>query len=305
MGSRILFPLTAIVLIGVFAALSLAEVGTDSGTGVDGKLTDDDGGAPLFNAPALHPGEKVSSCIEIKYSGTQDAPVKLAGRGSGGLDQYMDVDVERGTGGGYHNCDGFTGTKIFTGTLAEFLRTGDSAESAIPAWTASDAEPTRTFRISVALRDVPQAEGQTASVDFEWSAPGQEVPVTPSNPSDPSNPATPPVAGTHPNTKSPAVTDTSSGDSHTPHVSGSHDSAPAGSGSAPSGDDGKSFLDSVKDVAIGAGKRVAFPSLLALLGFLFILVQNRLDRRDPKLAMAPLNKDSDLLPFGQLPWAGT
>ena len=127
----------------------------------------------------------------------------------------------------------------------------------------------------------------------------------PSNPSDPSNPATPPVAGTAPKTKSPAVTDTPSGDSHTPHVSGSHDSGPAGSGSGPAADDGKSFLDSVKDIAVGAGKRVAFPTILALLGFLFILLQNRLDRRDPKLAMAPLNKDSDLLPFGQLPWAGS
>jgi hypothetical protein len=88
-------------------------------------------------------------------------------------------------------------------------------------------------------------------------------------------------------------------------VSGGPDSGPTGGGgdATGGGDDGKSFLDSVKDVAVGAGKRVAFPSLLALLGFLFILVQNRLDRRDPKLAMAPLNKDDDLLPFGPLPWA--
>ena len=185
MGSRILFPLTAIVLIGVFAALSLAEVGTDPGTGVDGKLTDDDGGAPLFNAPALHPGEQVSSCIEIKYSGTEDAPVKLAGRGSGALDQYMDMDVERGTGGGYGNCSGFTGTKIFSGTLAEFLRTGDSAESAIPAWTASQgsrrASSASRSRCGTCRR--PRARPLPSS--FEWSAPGEEEPVKPSNPSDP------------------------------------------------------------------------------------------------------------------------
>ena len=272
---------------------------------MDGKLTDDDGGAPLFNAPALHPGEQVSSCIEIKYSGTQDAPVKLAGRVRASWTSTW-TSTSRGTVAAITIATGSPAPRSsLTGTLAEFLRTGDSAESAIPAWTASDGEPARTFRHLGRAARCPQAEGQTASVDFEWSAPGQEEPVKPSNPSDPSNPATPPVAGTAPKTKSPTVTGTSPGDSHTPHVSGSHDSGPAGSGGGPAARRRQeSSSDSVKDIAVGAGKRVAFPSLLALLGFLFILLQNRLDRRDPKLAMAPLNKDSDLLPFGQLPWAG-
>jgi hypothetical protein len=303
-GSRILFPLTAIILLGVFAALSIAEMGSDSGNpGVDGKITDDDGGAPLFSAPALRPGERVTNCIEINYSGTKDAPVKLAGRGSGALDQYLDVDVERGNGGSHGNCSGFDGTKIFTGTLAEFLRTGDAEENAIPAWTASEAEPSRTFMISVALRDVPQAEGQTASVDFEWAAPAEEEPVKPPEPADPEEPVTPPVAETEPKPEpeAPAVTETPR-DSRTPRASEGPGAVDGGGGTPPPADD-KGFLDSVKDVAVGAGKRVAFPSLLALLGFLFILLQNRLDRRDPKLAMAPVNKDDDLLPFGPLPWA--
>jgi hypothetical protein len=304
-GSRILFPLTAIVLLGVFAALSLAEMGTDSGgSGVDGKITDDDGGAPLFSAAALRPGERVTNCIEIKYSGTKDAPVALAGRGSGALDQYLDVDVERGSGGSHGDCNGFSGTPIFNGTLAEFLRTGDSDESAIPAWTASESESSRAFRISVALRDVPQAEGQTASVNFEWSAPGEEEPVKPADPVDPETPATPPVAEADPKPKIKPETPVTEPrrDSPTPRASDPEPPAAGGGGAPPAADD-KSFLDSVKDVAVGAGKRVAFPSFLALLGFLFILLQNRLDRRDPKLAMAPLNKDDDLLPFGPLPWA--
>ncbi len=223
----------------------------------------------------------------------------------GALDQYLDVDVERGSGGSHGNCSGFAGTPMFSGTLAEFLRTGDSDESAIPAWTASEAEPSRAFRISVALRDVPQAEGQTASVNFEWSAPGEEEPVKPADPSDPETPATPPVAEADPKPKveSPAEPEAPRRDSPTPSGGGgAHDSIGGGGGAPPAADE-KSFLDSVKDVAVGAGKRIAFPSFLALLGFLFILLQNRLDRRDPKLAMAPLNKDDDLLPFGPLPWA--
>jgi hypothetical protein len=290
----------------VFAALSLAEMGTDPGSsGVDGKITDDDGGAPLFTAAALQPGERVTNCIQIKYSGTKDAPVTLAGNGSGSLDQYLDVDIARGNGGSHGDCTGFSGTPIFSGTLAEFLRTGDSADNAIPAWTANEGEPSRTFRVSVALRDVPQAEGQTASVNFEWSAPGEEPPATPSEPSKPETPAVPPVAATNPEPKAKTKpVEEPHGDSHTPRTGGH--GAGKGDGGGPAaggGDDSKSVLDKVKDVAVGAGKRVAFPSFLALLGFLFVLLQNRLDRRDPKLAMAPVNKDDDLLSFGPLPWA--
>jgi hypothetical protein len=305
-GSRVLFPLTAIVLIGIFAALSLAEVGTES-SGVDGRITDDDGGAPMFSVPALRPGERVTNCIEVKYDGTKDAPVTLAGRGSGALDQYLDVEVERGSGGGYNNCAGFAGTRIFVGTLADFLRTGDSADSALPAWTASESEPARTFRISVALREVAAAEGQTAAATFEWAAPGVDETADPDDPD--SSPVPPPVAGQKPKSKpKPSLTESTDpsqrADSRTPGKDGGNGAAGGGGGyTSGGGGEEKSLLDKVTDIAVESGKRLAFPSILALLAFLFLLVQNRLDRRDPKLSEAPLHRDDDLLPFGPLPWA--
>jgi hypothetical protein len=44
-------------------------------------------------------------------------------------------------------------------------------------------------------------------------------------------------------------------------------------------------------LAIEAAKRLAFPLALALIVLLFVAVQNRIDRKDPKLALAPVAPD--------------
>jgi hypothetical protein len=50
-------------------------------------------------------------------------------------------------------------------------------------------------------------------------------------------------------------------------------------------------------VAVEAAEQVAFPLALALLVGTFLMVQNRIDRRDPKLALAPIHSDHELLTF--------
>jgi hypothetical protein len=49
--------------------------------------------------------------------------------------------------------------------------------------------------------------------------------------------------------------------------------------------------------AVAAVKRLSFPLSLALLVAAFLLVQARLDRRDPKFTLAPLDSKHDLLSF--------
>ena len=50
---------------------------------------------------------------------------------------------------------------------------------------------------------------------------------------------------------------------------------------------------SISDVA----QKIAFPLLLALIVGAFVVVQNRVDRKDPKLALAAIDADEDLLGF--------
>jgi hypothetical protein len=53
-------------------------------------------------------------------------------------------------------------------------------------------------------------------------------------------------------------------------------------------------------VAAEATKRAAFPLVLLALVILFLAVQDRIDRRDPKLAQAPVHAGDDL-DFGPPP----
>ncbi|MDQ3957302.1 MAG: hypothetical protein M3273_03155 [Actinomycetota bacterium] len=58
-----------------------------------------------------------------------------------------------------------------------------------------------------------------------------------------------------------------------------------------------SALERIARSATEVAERIAFPLFLAVAVGLFVVVQNRVDRRDPKLALAALDADEDLLRF--------
>jgi hypothetical protein len=55
---------------------------------------------------------------------------------------------------------------------------------------------------------------------------------------------------------------------------------------------------SLSKLAAVALQTFAFPLLLAILVGLYLLLQHWFDRRDPKLAMAPVHSNHDLAAFG-------
>jgi hypothetical protein len=63
----------------------------------------------------------------------------------------------------------------------------------------------------------------------------------------------------------------------------------------PSADD--SVISQIGRVAIEAIEKAAFPIALMLMVGAFLMVQNRIDRKDPKLALAPVDSERDLLIF--------
>jgi hypothetical protein len=60
---------------------------------------------------------------------------------------------------------------------------------------------------------------------------------------------------------------------------------------------GDSVVSQIGRIAAEAAKQMAFPMLLTLLVVGFLFAQNRIDRSDPKLALAPVESDHDLLSF--------
>jgi hypothetical protein len=62
-------------------------------------LTDNDSGTAMFNMTGARPGDTVSKCITVSYSGTLTSNVVLYGAATGGngLDAYLDLKVTRGS----------------------------------------------------------------------------------------------------------------------------------------------------------------------------------------------------------------
>ena len=62
-------------------------------------LTDNDSGTAMFNMTNARPGDTVSKCITVSYSGSLTSNVRLYGAttAGNGLDQYLDLKVTRGT----------------------------------------------------------------------------------------------------------------------------------------------------------------------------------------------------------------
>jgi hypothetical protein len=50
-------------------------------------------------------------------------------------------------------------------------------------------------------------------------------------------------------------------------------------------------LRSIGGTVVRTAKQLSFPLILAVIVALFVAIQNRVDRNDPKLALAPLTPD--------------
>lgn len=145
--------------------------GTVSASSLDAgtlRLFDDDGGQSLFDLGAMVPGRKEERCLTVTYDG-DILPVDLAlGASSNGeLGEFLDISVERGTGGSFDSCDGFVGEElVFAGTLTDFAdATGAESLAVGVIRNQSDAV---SFKFEFDLQDSSDAMGLSSTVDFSW-----------------------------------------------------------------------------------------------------------------------------------------
>ena len=139
-------------------------------------LVDDDSGTSMFSVSGMIPNQTIQECIRVTYNGdlTPAAAVQMyrAGAITGtGLDQYLDLVIELGSGGNFGDCTGFSATStIFTGnTLQNFATTHTNYAGALSTgWTPTGAGQFRTFRISMTLQNNNAAQGLTATFGFTW-----------------------------------------------------------------------------------------------------------------------------------------
>jgi hypothetical protein len=176
----VLCGLTTLGVFGVFSATT-QNAGNEISTGTVA-ISDNDAGSALYNVTGAKPGDTVSTCIKVTYTGSLPADVHLYTTSApGALAQYVDVVITKGTqlNSAFPDCTGFTadGAAMFTGTLQSFEQTRSSfavgIDSAAPGhavWAPGDSV---VYKIDATLQlATPDASqgSSSGSHTFIWEA---------------------------------------------------------------------------------------------------------------------------------------
>ena len=136
-------------------------------------LNNDSTGTALFTVPAAKPGDTGTKCITVTYSGTLAANVKeYVSASSGTLGQYIDLTIERGTGGSSASCTGFVAeaTDYAPGTLGAFQTARTNFSNGVGTWAPAGGTSSKTYRITYTIQNNNAAQGLSASATFMWEA---------------------------------------------------------------------------------------------------------------------------------------
>jgi hypothetical protein len=189
-----------------------------------------------------------------------------------------------------------------TASFAWEARTADIVVEPVPPTPAPVEDPP----VTEPKPSAPPAEEPTTTTPPSEPTPDPDdrpATQTTPNPSPPPPPATPDAGGPATPARGGTLTDTPTprpdakpkpGRTEKPAVSPTSPRPPATARPTPEHDRG--LVETIADAIVPVVERTAFPLLLLILGGLFLLIQNRIDSRDPKLARAPLHAQPDL-PF--------
>jgi hypothetical protein len=175
--------LTIAVATGVLFAVAAPSFGGTSGvSGGSLLLTDDDGGAPMFQLTAMGVGASHERCMRVTNAGTRPVNARVLAHTTGYLVNRLRVEVTRGTlpgGTSFAACTGFTPDAsvqtglgpgvIFRGTLADFATRFSRATPDPGVWAAG---ATRGYRFTVTLLSAPSNPSSSATASFVWKARG-------------------------------------------------------------------------------------------------------------------------------------
>lgn len=135
-------------------------------------LRDNDSGAAMFAETALKPGSTGSRCIVVTYDGNLAANVRLraATTGGTGLGDYLNLTVNRGTGGAA-DCSDFASTEaVYGGTVTGLATTHSTFATGAGSWAPTGAGQASTYRFTWTLADNNNAQGKSVQSTFTWEA---------------------------------------------------------------------------------------------------------------------------------------
>jgi hypothetical protein len=171
----------AIATVGAFSAFSSQTENPDNqisaGT-VD--IQDNDADGALYDISAAKPNDPKENCIEVEYTGSLPANVKMyrAPGALGGLATYANIKVEYGTQAtpSFPSCTGFNpGGTLYDGALPGLATTYAGGYAATPGVDGDwDQNETLVYRVTVSIDDDSNAEGlSTGAHALRWEAQNQ------------------------------------------------------------------------------------------------------------------------------------
>jgi len=179
--------LGSLAAMGVFGAFSSTT--TNAGNTITAgtvAIADNDAGAAMYSITNAKPGESVSKCIKVTYTGSLDADVHIYTTSTiGALGQYVDLTITPGTQttATFPSCTGFTadsGGALYTGTLANFATTKNSYANGVVDFPGSGtkwaANESVVYQVTASLQSsAPEAaQGATTGAHtFTWEARNQ------------------------------------------------------------------------------------------------------------------------------------
>jgi hypothetical protein len=168
---------------GTFAALSSTSGNSGNGFAAGTVvIADNDAGSAMWSVSNRVPGDTVTTCIRVTYSGSLDADVRLySPTAVGTVDQYLNLTVDKGTMPGtttFPNCTSFSsGSTIYSGTVQGFKNANNTYANGLGAYpgaqTKWNTNDTLVYRFTVTLQNTFGAQGLTSTTALTWEARNQ------------------------------------------------------------------------------------------------------------------------------------
>lgn len=149
-------------------------------------IGDNDAGSAMYSVSDQKPGDTVTKCIKVTYTGSLAATVKLYASTVDTVGSYVSLVVTPGSGNvTFPSCTGFTaesGGAIYTGTLKSFADTYSSYSNGLAdnpgsssSWVTNDSV---VYQFALTMQDNNSANGgssalTTGSHSFTWEARNQ------------------------------------------------------------------------------------------------------------------------------------
>lgn len=144
-------------------------------------ISDDDDGGAMFQVAELTPGDTGVKCIVVTADSTVTGVIRtyVSSMTAEGLQDYIDITIEQGSGGSFANCADptpFSASVTHAAQAVSGLRTdhGTYGTGILP-WTKGTGEQSMTYRFTwvfdtTGLTETEVNALQTKSVgaNFEW-----------------------------------------------------------------------------------------------------------------------------------------